>query len=332
MKRLLFIIAFLATFAGCRSGKNLLPNVSGKAGEVVIVAEKSWWDGELGEEVRGLLGDECPYLAQQEPLYNLVQVTPGGFTEMFKVHRNIVSFNINPAVDTSAVLFRRNVWAAPQCVIQICAKSIEQAASLFADEGSKIAGALEQAERDRVIANCIRYEEKEVSTKVSEVFGSTLRFPVGYKIKKLSHDFVWVADEKQYTNQGIFMYRYATGDDKEPFTVEKMVEKRNEILALNVPGMFDGTYMTTSDFFPPILEYIRYKGRDFAELRAYWEVRNDFMGGPFASHSFYSADGSEIIVLEAFVYAPKFDKRQYLRQVESILWSWEDAPEKEAEE
>ena len=47
------------------------------------------------------------------------------------------------------------------------------------------------------------------------------------------------------------------------------------------------------------------------------------MGGPFVSHSFYSPDGEDIIVAEAFVYAPRYDKRQYLRQVESLLYSWE---------
>jgi hypothetical protein len=59
------------------------------------------------------------------------------------------------------------------------------------------------------------------------------------------------------------------------------------------------------------------------ETRGFWEVEGDFMGGPFVSHSFYSPDGQDIIVLEAFVYAPKYDKRQYLRQVESILYSFE---------
>ena len=47
------------------------------------------------------------------------------------------------------------------------------------------------------------------------------------------------------------------------------------------------------------------------------------MGGPFVSHSFYSKDGKDIIVLEAWVYAPKYDKRQYLRQTESLLYSFE---------
>ena len=70
-------------------------------------------------------------------------------------------------------------------------------------------------------------------------------------------------------------------------------------------------------------EYFKYKGREFAQVRGLWDVENDFMGGPFVSQSFYSPDGSEVFVAEAFVYAPRYDKRQYLRQVESILFSWE---------
>ena len=87
--------------------------------------------------------------------------------------------------------------------------------------------------------------------------------------------------------------------------------------------MFDNTWMTTSTQVQPTVEYIKYRGRTFAQTRGYWEVQNDYMGGPFVSHAFYSPDGSSIIVAEAFVYAPKFDKRQFLRQVESVLYSWE---------
>ena len=47
------------------------------------------------------------------------------------------------------------------------------------------------------------------------------------------------------------------------------------------------------------------------------------MGGPFVSHSFFSKDGKDIIVLDAFVYSPRFDKRLYMRQVESLLYSFE---------
>ena len=91
----------------------------------------------------------------------------------------------------------------------------------------------------------------------------------------------------------------------------------------NVPGMFEGSYMTTSTAQEPTTRSLRYRGRAFMETRGFWEVHGDFVGGPFVSHSFYSPDGNDIIVLEAFVFAPRYDKRQYLRQVESLLYSFE---------
>jgi len=322
MKRILTLLASIAALASCSDGKALLPNVSGKAGEIIVVIEKEDWVGSLGTEVRELLACECPYLAQPEPLYSLVNVAPGSFADLFKVHRNIVEFNIDRQLDSSSVIYRRDVWAKPQCVVQVNAPDPETALSLVQNNGKKIISAIEQAERDRVIANSIRYEEGSIRKAVGDVFGGSPHFPMGYKIRKVSDDFAWIADDKEYTKQDILIYRYPALDD-EPFSIENIIRHRNEVLMENVPGMFEGTYMTTSDIFTPTVEYTRYRGREFALTRGYWEVENDFMGGPFVSQSFYSPDGFDIIVAEAFVYAPRYDKRQYLRQVESILFSWD---------
>ena len=327
MKKLFILLAAAAAFAGCKTTEALLPNVSGKAGEVIVVIEKEDWEGALGGSVRELLAADCPYLAQREPLYTLVNVAPGGFSELLKVHRNIVYFSLNPQADSTRVLYKRNLWAAPQCLVQVVAKDSEEALALVQSDGAKILSALEQAERDRVIQNSIKYEEITIAPKVAKIFGGTAHFPMGYKLRKASDDFVWIADDKQDTKQDILIYRYPALDD-EPFSVENIIRHRNEILKENVPGMFDNTWMTTSQAFPVSVEYTKYQGREFAQTRGYWEVENDYMGGPFVSHSFYSQDGFDIIVAEAFVYAPRFDKRQYLRQVESILYSWHWLEEK----
>ena len=47
------------------------------------------------------------------------------------------------------------------------------------------------------------------------------------------------------------------------------------------------------------------------------------MGGPFISHFFMDKDKRNIIALEAFVYAPRYNKRNYLRQVESLIYSFD---------
>lgn len=323
MKRLyvVFMVCTLA-FAGCKSTGTLLPNVSGKAGEVIVVMDRENWEGSLGSDARDLLASECPFLVQQEPLYNLVNLAPTNFTDLFKIHRNIVLFNINPQNDTTGVFYRHNVWANPQMVIQVSAYDSEGARTLLEENGKTVLNAIEQAERDRVIANTLRYEELSLAPQVSERFGGCMHFPSGYKLRLAKDDFMWIADDKQYVYQDVFIYRYPA-EKEHPFTSDNIIRHRNEMLKENVPGMFENTYMTTSEYFTPQIEYLRYRGRHFVQTRGMWDVKNDFMGGPFVSHSFYSPDGKDIIVLEAFVYAPRYDKRQYLRQVEALLYSWE---------
>ncbi len=304
------------------SGKALLPNVSGKAGEVIVVIDKDSWEGNLGNEVRGLLARDCEFLPQREPLYSLVNLAPGSFTDLFKYHRNIVIFNVDSTVQKQGVVYRTDVWARPQCVIQVNASCADSAIVVMQENGENVAGAIEQAERNRVIANTLLYEEGLLGDVVSEMIGGRVHFPMGYNLKKRTDDFIWIADEKQYTIQGVFIYKYpATEED--PFTVEHIIAHRDAFLQKYVPGMFDNTYMITSQYITPGLKFLRYHDLDFAETRGLWEVYNDFMGGPFVSHSFYSKDGKDIIVLEAWVYAAKYDKRQYLRQVESLLYSFE---------
>lgn len=329
MKRFFSLVFAVLAIVSCKSNhKALLPNVSGKAGEIMVVIEKTDWEGAVGNATRELLACDCPWFLMREPLYSLSNVTHGGFADIFKVHRNIVFFDIDPQVASIGVKYMQNVWASPQAVVNIAAPDAQTAVELLEKEGQKIVAFIEQAERDRVIRNTMRYEERELATMVEGIFGGCLHFPTGYQFKKKTSDFIWIADEKQYTIQGVFVYRYPALGNADDFSRDNIVAHRNEVLRNNVPGMFDNTYMTTGTLPTPTVEFLKYHDRSFAQMRGYWEVANDYMGGPFVSHSFYSPDGIYVIVCDAFVYAPKYDKRQYLRQVESLLYSWEWKKEK----
>ena len=321
-KLTLVLFGVLAILTGCKSkNRNLLPNVSGKAGEVMVVIEREDWEGVAGVAIRESLADDTPYLAQREPLFNLSNVPPGSFNNMFKMHRNLLLVNVNPQNTTTGVVYKGNVWARPQAVVQINAADTDQAGNLFKENADVIAEYFEQSERDRIIENSKLYEEKELQEPLKDLTGGFLHFPTGYRLKKWTDSFVWIADEKQYTMQTVMAYKFPVR--KDPFSAANLVAERDSVMQANVPGMFEGSYMTTSTAFPPVTKSLRYRGRDFVEMRGFWEVYGDFMGGPFVSHAFYSPDGKEIIVLEAFVYAPRYDKRQYLRQVESVLYSFE---------
>lgn len=330
MKRFLkYIAAALAAaiaLTACSEEKKrkiLLPNISGKAGEIIVVIDKGNWEGAVGNALRDSLAQETPFLPQREPLFGLVNVPQNAFTHMFEVHRNIIVVNINSSVTEPGMVIRKDVWAAPQTVIYINAVDSESAVKLIEENSSLMAVTIEQAERDRIIGNIKKYEELKLAPVVSEMVGGSPHFPSGYKLKKRTNDFIWIEYATQDVTQGILVYKYPVVEGEQMLGLDSILEHSNDMLKNNVPGMFENTYMTTSTAVRPGIEYKRYKGLDFAEIRGFWEVYNDYMGGPFVSHAFYSQDGQDVIVLQGFVYAPKYDKRQYLRQVESVIYSFE---------
>lgn len=319
---MLLLPALLLAAGGCSKEKKpaLLPAISGKAGEVEIVSTKAVWESEAGSAIRTVLQAEYPFTPQKESKYRIYNVPPEGFVGVFRFHRNIVYLHISDTCRVKMAI-NKNVWAEPQTMITVFAPDEASAAEVILAQGDKICETFEDAERERVIYNARQFPNDALTQTVRQQFGGSPLFPSSYTMKKKTGDFVWISYETTYTTQGIFIYRFPyTGEEQ--FTLEALVAKRNEVLKENVPGARDNSYMITNPVLTPGYWKKSYKGRDFTEIRSLWETENDFMGGPFISDAFRSSDGRDVIVVEGFVYAPKFDKRDYLRQVEAIIYSW----------
>ncbi len=89
-----------------------------------------------------------------------------------------------------------------------------------------------------------------------------------------------------------------------------------------VPGPLDNTYMTTNSLIEPSFRWVNFNNREFVEIRGLWDVKNDFMGGPLC-HCFYDRENEKVVVLEAFVYAPRYPKEIIYAELESIIYSFE---------
>ena len=198
MKRILTYIAVAAAavlaLASCseeQKRKALLPNISGKAGEVIVVIGQNDWEGAVGTTLRDSLSCDFPQLPQKEPMFTLANVPHNAFTNMFQIHRNIIVVNINDDVTEPGIVYRNDVWAAPQTVIRVNAPDSETAVKLLKENNSTIVGMLEEAERARMIRNAKKYEQTGIAPVVTELVGGSPHFPSGYKLKKKTGDFIW---------------------------------------------------------------------------------------------------------------------------------------------
>ena len=88
-----------------------------------------------------------------------------------------------------------------------------------------------------------------------------------------------------------------------------------------IPGPSDGSYMITSEHADPEVRYLRIYDRSWAEMGGLWDVHGDFMGGPFLNFSTLDAATNRVIAIDCFVFAPQDTKRNYLRQLEHIVYS-----------
>ena len=314
-------ILALFFFASCSNDPTIMrKKVTGKAGEVVIVISKKTWESQAGSKIRKILAQPQLGLPQDEPIFELIDVPPAAFKEIFKTSRNIITVKIMPGLDSAKVQFKKDVWAWPQAVINIQAKSHEQFVEAFTKSSDKIVAYFIKAERDRLLMNYTNYHDKAVKNIIQDKFGFDLNLPPGFKVTKTKDNFAWIRYETPEISQGIIIQTYPYTSDS-TFTPNYLLDKRDSILKKYIDGPTNGSYMTTEHQLPPVFNVFSFKNNYAAEMRGLWKVENDFMGGPFVNLTVLDASNNRIVMLDGYVYAPRFDKRNYLRQVEAMMYS-----------
>lgn len=302
-----------------------LPQISGKAGEVVLVVEDQVWKS-TADTILNILSADVDGLNQSEPMFDVVRIPASAFTEIFQRHRNIISCRI--AADSAAnIKVAQDLWATPQTVVQIVAPSAQAFEQLFSDNRDKITALLLKAEQDRIIKNYATFPDREVMSKLERSASVTMTIPKGYTYDMdtsctLNGDtchFIWISHETPEISQGLFVYYYRYTDTL-MLTRNSLMAMRNLMCKRFVGGPSDGSYMTTVAFedVTTFRSYNR-RGRYTAELRGLWETHGDFMGGPFVSLTQYDEQRGRIVTVDGYVYAGKKDKRNYMRQVEAIM-------------
>ena len=325
MKKLIILslisVLFLTISCESKKARNaLLPSVTGKAGEVVVVMDKSYQGTEIGKDFRKVFSQDVYGLPQSEPMFNLIFFPHDAFSSLLKSHRNIIMTQISSSIKQAKISFRKNVWARPQLFISIVAPSQKAFVKILEDNKDKLLKSLLIAERQRIIHNYKKYEERKINKELIAKHHISLIVPKGYMMRVDSSNFVWISHETSQISQGLLIYTYHVNDSI-ALNAKLLIHIADSALMKNVAGPLPHTYMKTEHMIPPEFKQFYLNGKYTAQLRGLWRVHNDYMGGPFISFTRFDMKRKRIVTVEGYVYAPKFNKRNYLRQLEGILYT-----------
>ena len=307
---------------GKKGGKSLFtPVSSGRPYEMLVVIDKGMWERPAGRALFDVLDTDVPGLPQPERSFRISQIRPENFDRGMRIFRNIIDVDIQPIYTQPKLKYSRDSYSSPQMIMTIQAPDEKSFEEFVTQNRQVIVDFFTKAEMNRQIALLKEKYSDVVATKVGSMFGCDVRIPADLDCYKEGKDFLWASSDKPTSdvsmNFVIYSYPYT---DKNTFTKDFFVHKRDSVMKINLPGAREGQYIQTDADYVDV-KNIGVKGEYAFEARGLWYMENDMMGGPFVSHARVDKPNGRVVVVEAFIYAPQKNKRDLMRQMEAALYT-----------
>ncbi|MCI2228564.1 DUF4837 family protein [Polaribacter sp. MSW13] len=323
MKKIFSLLLLSIILISCvGNDKFVLKSSIGKINKVMVVTKASNWTGDIGTEIRNSFGELMVGLPQPEPVLSVSQVAPNGFSSMMKAARNIM---IVTEGETENFSVKYNVYAQPQTIVYVQAKDDASLVKLLKEKEKEII--------DIFIASDIKFTQnifKKTALDVTKFktlnnLGVSFIIPDSYNLVDDTGDFLWLRKHllsgiAKTGSCNILVYSIPLNDESK--IQENIVAVRDSIGKKHIPGTDAETmHMITEEAYTPFTFDAVIDGKKAYETRGKWEVKNDFMAGPFLNYSVIDKKNNRLIVVEGFTYAPSVNKRAFVFELEAIAKS-----------
>ena len=275
-----------------------MPKSGGRPYEVLTVDDQS-------SVLQKILSEDVKGLPQPEPSFDVSTISKKSFKKTEKLARAIVFLDVDSTLYTrTSIRYERDVYAKPQIIIRLTTPSTESVEK-SSESKKTIIRLLTRFEMNAEIAYLKKKHNLEAERRIKEIFQIDMLVPANLQASKTGKNFIWFSNNAGSGMQNICIYTIPN---------EEYIEGRDSVMKMNIPGEEKGMFMKTVGN-STTMEQTNKR----TIIRGLWEMENDAMGGPFVLHAIRK--GTQIIVVEAFVYAPEMRKRNKIQQLEAALYT-----------
>jgi hypothetical protein len=321
MNKAHFLCLFISLFfISCidNNDKNLAQTTT-KINTISVIIDDQLWDGEIGDTIRNKFAAPVVGLPQEEPLFSINQY-PVKFLEGYKTNsRNII---VIKKESKSRFEIKENEFATPQNVFYISGKTAAEIIDTIEKKAASITQIIRQTE---IIENQRLIDTSLLKTeRILNKFQIALKIPIGYKYVLEKKKFIWLKKEITSGNTSILIYQIPINyieNHPNSSVISNIIKMRDSIGSLYIHGTTANTRMITEEAYAPYFFNTKLDGRNSYETKGTWEMKNDFMSGPFINYCITDYANNRILVLEGFCYASSKEKRDLMFELEAIIKS-----------
>lgn len=351
----------MLTLSACEGGTDYRPEATGPEGVVTVLIDSALWNADVGEALQEEVGRWVGTLPAPERLFELqpVNLSSQQVLETAKAQKNVivaapladstsVSRYVQGALSADAqtnvrerggvVIRRPNLWRRNQMVLYVTAGTERELATTIREQGRAMRDAFAGMTRARTeIEMFDKGRQTGLEETIMERHGYAVNVQHDYLIARDSTvgdtNFLWLRRILSDTWRSAWVY---TIDDANPalLTPEWIYATHDSLTREFLQGQTAG-FVQIDRRRPLETENIDFKGRFGYETRGLWRMVGDpepdgrlpeyGMGGPFLAYTFYDQEQNRIYMISGSVFAPSYDKREFLRQLEVIAYTFRTA-------
>lgn len=312
----LYLLFTLILFS-CSKKNDVLPReTSGKINTISVIIDDPLWNGEIGDSIRNKFASPVIGLPQEEPLFTINQY-PVKLLEGFATDSRTIIVVKKAAKNSFEI--NKNQYASPQNVFHISGKT----SAAIIDTIEKNAPKIVQMIKEMEIAETQKINRQSLINPkiITNKFHITLNIPSGYEYMLHKSKFIWLKKEIISGNMSLLIYQVPLHSIKNGDNEIASIVRMRDSIGKYIHGTDPNTPMITEEGYAPYLFKIQLDGKPTYETKGTWELKNDFMAGPFINYAIVDKAYSRILVLEGFCYSPSKEKRDLMHELEAIIKS-----------
>ena len=296
--------------------KNFKPQSSGRINSISVIIDKPSWDGKIGDIIREKYASEFIGLPQVEEAFTLNYIPYEAFTGFGRTARNVIYIN-KKKQDKPRMI--RDRYARPQLFLEVSGLDNE---SIIQGILSSFEFSSAQFQNGEITENKNRILNSLLKDTGLDSLNISLNIPSAYSVFKSEPETVWLQKPlKNGTSNLIIKDLNSSVSDFEKINLNDIVSLRDSIGKEFIPGRVENSYMITEKEYLPYISYRSVNGFEAIETRGTWEVKGDYMGGPFINYIIKDTLNNSLLYVEGFVFSPSQRKRDKMIELEAVIKS-----------
>jgi hypothetical protein len=310
---LLVLIPFL--LISCLKTEKQPQPVSGKTNTISVIIDDQLWYGEVGDSIRNKFASPVWGLTQEEPLFTINQY-PARLLEGFVTDSRSIIVVKKTATDKFEIIRSK---ALPHNTFRIYGKSVDDIICSIEMNGSQIIKLIRDAEIEKIQQDNSKALLNPAVLK--NKFHIDLQIPIGYEYMLHKKNFIWLKKEIISGNTSLLIYQVPIKQLTKSSDIVGNIVKMRDSIGLYIKGREPNTQMITGEAYAPYFSTISLDGKKTFESKGTWELKNDFMTGPFINYAIVDEAYNRILVIEGFCYSPSNQERDLMLELEAIIKS-----------